>query len=84
MGRDGLVPPPLAVRVEGVETCECVEVWSGVLAGEGVTATVGMGGERGMAAEGPEEEGLREAGATPVGAGFIATPGERERLAACK
>lgn len=62
-----------------------MKVWSGVLAGEGVTATVGIGGERGMEAEGPEEEeGLREAGATPVMAGFTPIPGERERLAACK
>ena len=72
--------------VEGVEVCEWAEFCSGVLAGEaeGVTETERMGGERGMVEEvEDEEEGPREAGATPVSASFMPTGGERERPTAC-
>ena len=54
----------------------------GVLAGEGVTETVGMGGERGIAVRGVEvvEGGARVAGATPAGAVFSDPPEDRLRL----
>ena len=64
---------------EWVEPC-C----RGVLDGEGVMETVGMGGESGMEEEEEvdEERGPREAGATPVGAGF--PPDDRLRFTACE
>ena len=81
----GAVPP---VTVEGVVMCEWEEPGCfGVLAGEGVMETVGMGGERGMEVGEVDavECGPRGAGATPVGAVFstAAPPEERLRPTAC-
>ena len=73
----------MLVIVEGVEVWEWVELcWTGVFAGEGVTETVGMGGERGMEVGVVEVVGLREAGVTPVAAGFTGPTEERLRLTA--
>ena len=68
-----------------MEVWEWAELcWTGVLAGEGVTETVGMGGERGMEVGGVEVLGPREAGVTPVAAGFTDPTEESPRLTACR